>query len=201
MGAIPLMVIVLAHFFLADEPLTVMKSLGFAVGFIGLMIVLGPETILAFDINAADLKGELAILLGCLCYAVHGIFARRIPFHQPIVQSAVVCAAGGILGTGFALLVAPANLSTMPVLAFLSVLGLGIVPTAIATLLVYRIVRMVGVSFVAYSNYLVPVYALGFGALMLGETLDWNVAIGLVLIFVGIAASHLSLGKTKAMTS
>jgi drug/metabolite transporter (DMT)-like permease len=71
------------------------------------------------------------------------------------------------------------------------VIGLGIVPTAIATLLVYAIVRSAGVSFVAYSNYLVPVYALGLGAVVLGETLTANVGIGLLLILAGIAASRM----------
>ena len=54
-----------------------------------------------------------------------------------------------------------------------------------------RAVRSAGVSFVAYSNYLVPVYALGLGAIILGETLTANVGIGLVLILAGIAASRM----------
>jgi drug/metabolite transporter (DMT)-like permease len=57
--------------------------------------------------------------------------------------------------------------------------------------------RAVGVTFVAYSNYLVPVYALGFGALTLGETLDWNVAAGLALIIFGIAASRFVPSRSK----
>jgi drug/metabolite transporter (DMT)-like permease len=201
MGAIPLIVIVFAHVFLPDEPLTPIKALGFVIGFVGLMLVLGFENILAFDTSTAALKGELAILLGCLCYAAHGIFARKIPFHDPIPQSAAVCATGGVVGTCFALAVAPIDLTSAPPTALLSVLGLGILPTALATLFVYRIVRTAGVSFVAYSNYLVPIYALGFGALVLDEQLDWNVAVGLTLILVGIAASRLNLRKTKAFTS
>ena len=50
---------------------------------------------------------------------------------------------------------------------------------------------LAGVSFVAYSNYLVPVYALGLGAVILGETLTANVGLGLVLILAGIAASRM----------
>ena len=80
------------------------------------------------------------------------------------------------------------------------VIGLGILPTGLATLMVYRIMRSVGVSFVAYSNYLVPVYALGFGALTLGETLDWNVALGLALIIAGIAATRFVPSRRKGQT-
>lgn len=191
MGAIPLFVIVLAHFFLPDEKLTRMKALGFVVGFVGLMIVLGPEKLLRFEGQGMALVGEIVIILSCLCYAVHSLLARRIPFQGPVEQAAAVCLSGGAMGVIFASLYAPHGLDNATTLAFLCVIGLGIVPTALATLLVYAIVRGAGVSFVAYSNYLVPVYALGLGALLLGETLTLNVGIGLVLILAGIAASRM----------
>src|SRR5262245_30272567 len=73
MGAVPIFVIVLAHFFLPDEPLTPLKALGFALGFVGLMIVLGPAKLLHLSSEGMSLQGELAIILGCLCYAVHGL--------------------------------------------------------------------------------------------------------------------------------
>lgn len=191
MGAIPLFVIVLAHFFLPDEKLTRMKALGFVVGFAGLMIVLGPEKLLRFEGQGMALVGEIVIILSCLCYAVHSLLARRIPFQGPVEQAAAVCLSGGAMGVIFASLYAPNGLDNATTLAFLCVIGLGIVPTALATLLVYAIVRGSGVSFVAYSNYLVPVYALGLGAIVLGEALTLNVGIGLLLILAGIAASRM----------
>lgn len=195
MGSIPLFVIVLAHVFLPDEKLTRMKALGFVVGFIGLMIVLGPEKLLRFEGQGMALIGEIAILIACICYAVHSLLARRIPFQGPVEQAAAVCLTGGVMGSIFAVLYAPEGLAHATPLAYLCVLGLGIVPTAIATLLVYAIVRSAGVSFVAYSNYLVPVYALALGAVVLGETLAASIGIGLALILLGIAASRMRMRK------
>jgi drug/metabolite transporter (DMT)-like permease len=192
MGAIPLMVIVLAHVFLPDERLTVMKTAGFVIGFAGLLTVLGAGRLSGFSADPKALQGELAILLGCLCYAVHGIFARRIPYSAPVEQATSVCLCGAAVGILFALIVAPSGLATTESGAYWAILGLGIVPTGLATLMMYRIMRSCGVSFVAYSNYLVPVYALGFGAVTLNEPLSWNVGVGLVLILGGIAASRLS---------
>lgn len=191
MGAIPLFVIVLAHVFLPDERLTPMKTLGFVIGFVGLMIVLGPEKLMHFEGQGMALVGEFAILLSCVCYAVHALLARRIPFQRPMEQAAAVCLSGGVMGAVFASLYAPQGLASAAPLAYLCVVGLGILPTATATLLVYAIVRSAGVSFVAYSNYLVPVYALGLGAILLGETLNANVGFGLVLILAGIAGSRM----------
>jgi drug/metabolite transporter (DMT)-like permease len=195
MGAIPLFVILLAHFFLPDEKLTRMKALGFVTGFIGLMIVLGPEKLLRFEGQGMALVGEIAIIIACVCYAVHSLLARRIPFQSPVEQATAVCLCGGVMGLVFAGLYAPHGLAQATPLAYLCVVGLGIVPTAIATLLVYAIVRSAGVSFVAYSNYLVPVYALGLGAVILGETLSMSVGLGLVLILAGIAASRVQKAK------
>jgi drug/metabolite transporter (DMT)-like permease len=191
MGAIPLFVIVLAHIFLPDERLTPMKTLGFVIGFVGLMIVLGPEKLLHFEGQGMALVGEFAVLLSCVSYAVHALLARRIPFQRPMEQAAAVCLSGGVMGTVFASLYAPQGLASATPLAYLCVVGLGILPTATATMLVYAIVRSAGVSFVAYSNYLVPVYALGLGAILLGETLNANVGFGLVLILAGIAGSRI----------
>jgi drug/metabolite transporter (DMT)-like permease len=195
MGAIPLFVVVLAHAFLPDERLTPMKTLGFVIGFIGLMIVLGPEKLLRFEGQGMALVGEVAVLFACICYAVHALLARRIPFQGPMEQAAAVCLSGGLMGAIFATLYAPHGLASATPLAYLCVIGLGIVPTATATLLVYAIVRSAGVSFVAYSNYLVPVFALGLGAVVLGETLAANVGFGLLLILAGIAASRLRSRK------
>jgi drug/metabolite transporter (DMT)-like permease len=198
MGSIPLFVVVFAHIFLPDERLTRMKTLGFLIGFVGLMIVLGPEKLLRFESQGMALVGEIAILIACICYAVHSLLARRIPFQGPVVQAAAVCLSGGLMGLIFASLYAPQGLGHATPLAYLCVIGLGIVPTAISTLLVYAIVRSAGVSFVAYSNYLVPVYALGLGAVVLGETLTVNVGFGLLLILLGITASRMRMRKAVA---
>ncbi|HLF21816.1 MAG TPA: EamA family transporter, partial [Aestuariivirga sp.] len=75
--------------------------------------------------------------------------------------------------------------------AYWSVLGLGILPTAIATLMMYQLMAHIGPSFVAYSNYLVPLYALLLGAAAMGEQLHWNVVAALVLVLAGIAVSRM----------
>ena len=200
MGAVPLMVIVLAHLLLPDERLNFMKSAGFAVGFAGLLIVLGIDRVSGFSGESSALAGELAILLACLCYSVHGIFARWIPYSQPVEQSVAVCLCGAVIGLVFAMIGAPSGPVSDEPLAYLAVAGLGILPTGIASVLVYRLLRSCGVSFVAYSNYLVPVFALAFGAVSLGEPLTWNAGAGLALILAGIAVSRMRWLSKETVT-
>lgn len=190
MGAIPLFLVVLAHFFLPGEPLTLPKSAGFLLGFAGIVVLIGPEALFTLSLSGDELMGEAAILLACLCYAVHGIAAKRMGMEDPVKQTASVCLAAALMGLAFAGVTSPAGLHGVAPVAVWSVIGLGILPTAIATLLMYRLIHRTGPSFVAYSNYLVPVYAVLLGALLLGEALNWNVALALALILLGIAVSR-----------
>ncbi len=192
MGAIPLFLVVLAHFFLADERLTPPKTLGFLMGCIGIVILIGPSKLFNFSMSGDSLWGELAILAGCLCYAIHGVTAKRLGFENPLKQSACVCIAATIMGLAFAIVVNPHGLINKPQIAFWAVAGLGLLPTAFATLLMYRLMARIGPSFVAYSNYLVPVYAVLLGAAVLGEQLSWNVLAALLLILIGIAVSRMA---------
>ena len=141
--------------------------------------------------SGAALKGELAILAGCVCYAVHAISAKRLGLAEPVVQTASVCLTGAVMGLAFALVANPHGLAGKPSIAYAAAIGLGILPTALASLVMYRLLSRMGPSFVAFSNYLVPLFAVFLGAAALGEQLDWNVLVALALILAGIAMSRL----------
>ena len=192
MGAIPLFIVVLAHFTLPDEGLTLPKATGFVLGFAGIIVLIGPEKIMTAGFTGSELAGELAILAACLCYAMHAITAKRLGLEHPVRQTASVCVAGGLMGMGFAALASPGGLSAVPFPAFLAVAGLGVLPTALASLIMYKLLSRSGPSFVAYSNYLVPLYAVLLGAAALGERLSWNIAAALALVLSGIAVSRLN---------
>ena len=191
--------VVLAHFVLADERLNVPKCVGFVMGFAGIVVLIGPRAIFTLSLSGDELKGELAILAGCLCYAVHGVSAKRLGFDHPVKQSAAVCLVAAVLGLAFAAVYHPAGVSGVPILGFAAVLGLGLFPTAIATLLVYRLMARTGPSFVSYSNYLVPIFAVLLGAALLGEELGWNILVALILVLSGIAISRIQPRKKEAL--
>jgi drug/metabolite transporter (DMT)-like permease len=190
MGAIPLFLVVLAHFFLPGEPLTMPKAFGFLLGFAGIIVLIGPKALFNLSLTGSEAIGEAAILAGCLCYAIHGIAAKRMGIENPVKQTAAVCLLAALMGLAFAGIASPNGLEGVPSIAIWAVVGLGILPTAIATLLMYRLMSRIGPSFVAYSNYLVPVYAVVLGAIVLQEPLNWNVAAALALILAGIAISR-----------
>jgi drug/metabolite transporter (DMT)-like permease len=198
MATIPLFVVVLAHFTLPDERLTLPKTTGFLLGFAGIVVLIGPEALFTLSLTGEELMGELAVIAGCLCYAIHGISAKRLGVENPVRQSAAVCLAGAVMGLAFVLVTSPAGLAGATSSSLAAVLGLGLVPTAFATLLVYRLMDRNGPSFVSLSNYLVPVFALTLGALLLHEPLGWNILLALLLILAGIAISRWTPGRPEA---
>ena len=191
MGAIPLLIVVLAHFTLPDEAITPPKAAGFLLGFAGIVVLIGPGKLLNLSMSGDALKGELAILAGCICYAIHAITAKRLGFSDPVKQTASVCLAGAVMGLAFAFMTSPHGLIGQPAIAYAAAIGLGILPTALASLVMYRLLSRMGPSFVAFSNYLVPLFAVFLGAAALGEPLDWHVLVALALILAGIAVSRI----------
>jgi drug/metabolite transporter (DMT)-like permease len=192
MGAVPLLLVVLAHFALPEERLTAFKAAGFLLGFAGIVVLIGPDALSGVTLSGDALLGELAILAGCICYAVHAVAAKRLGIEDPVRQTAAVCAAAAVMALLVALGTNPGGLLGKPSIAFWAVVGLGLLPTALASLLMYRLMARVGPSFVAYSNYLVPMFALLLGSAALGEPLGWVTAASLALILAGIAISRMS---------
>jgi len=184
-GSTPLVVLVLAHFTLDDEPLNIRQSLAFVLGFAGLVVLLGPDSLAAIGGDAARLARQLAVLGGACCYAIATILARLMPRRDPVVVSAgVMILAAGIMAPASYSAVAILPALTMPVVA--AMLFLGLLGTGLASILYFFLVAETGARFTSYLNYLVPAWAVGLGALILGETLPLNSFLALALIVAGL---------------
>jgi drug/metabolite transporter (DMT)-like permease len=190
MGTIPLIIMIMAHFALPGERLTQPRAVGFVLGFIGIVILMGPENLLNLKTHGRELIGELAVVAGCAMYGVNAITAKRLQLPGTIAVSAAVLTAGAVLSVATALVQSPFTVFQANATALWALFGLGLLPTGLATVLWFKAVERTGPTFTSMSNYLVPVYALLFGALTLGETISWNVFAALLLILCGIGVSQ-----------
>lgn len=186
MATVPLAVIVLAHFLLSDEHLTRRKALGFVIGFIGVAVLVGIGGGATLNDGPLQLWALLAITGAAICYALNGTTARLMPDMTNASKSAGVLVAAAIVSMTASLVLEPSGLSDVSMASLLAVIALGIFPTAIATILLFMVLREAGASFLALSNYLVPVFAVLVGVALLGETLQWSDWLGLALVLCGI---------------
>ena len=186
MGIMPLTTMVLAHFFVRGERLNRTKAVGFAVGFVGLVMLIGPEALLELRGQGTELLHQLAVLGGAICYAINTIVARHRPQADPLVAAAGVMLAGSAIMLPIGGVPALTQLGAAPPLPLAAMLALSIVATAVATVVFLKLVATAGPSFTSFINYLIPVWALLMGMLFLGEEPGARVVFALALILGGI---------------
>ena len=189
-GAMPLMTIILAHFF-AGERLTLFKGLGFFMGFIGIAVLFLPS-----DLNLnliADWKAQGCMVIAAFLYALTTVMAKRAPETPPSMGAAMmmICAAlmGLIMALPASIAAGGGELSQIPAVAWLCVIGLGIGSTALGTILYLYMINVYGPSALAKVNYLPPLVSVFAGLLFLGETFTMKLLVALVLIFAGLLVS------------
>lgn len=186
LGLTPLTVLVVAHFGLADEKITLRRTLGLVAGFAGVALLFLPSLRDGPGTAAVELLAMAALLACCALFAVQSVAARRMPPQYSSLQKAIGSQAiSAVVAVALALVVEPAWPAPSAA-SLLSLAALGIFSTALAGLVFYRLVDRAGPGFVTLSNYLLPVYAVGVGAALLGERLAPSAYAALVLVLAGI---------------
>lgn len=192
MAAVPLLVLPLAHLMVPGERLTPIKVVGFSVGFIGVVVLIGIGE-LSFS---GDGLARMACVAASACYAIGSINTRLCPPVDLVGYSA----AGLVLAT---LVLIPAMLMVEGVPALpgavsgAAILYLGLFPTALATLMLVAVTRSAGPSFLSQVNYQVPIWAVVLGVVVLGEDLPGRFIIALALIGLGLVISRSRLQRLR----
>lgn len=189
MAVMPLTTLVLAHFF-AHEPLTRRRLAGFAVGFLGIVVLVGPDALRAWAGSGTPLLAELAVLAGAVCYALAAILARRRPPGDATVAATATVALAAVMAMPIALAVGTPWPWAAPASAWAAVLVLGVVSTALAMVVYFRLIAAAGPSFLSLNNYLIPIWAVIVGALALGERVPVPALIALALVLTGMWISE-----------
>jgi len=180
MASVPLFVLPLAALF-AGEHLTRRKASGFGLGFLGTLVLIGPDILGG---EAAPLP-RLACVGAALCYACASILTRRCPPVDPVALAAVSLVIGSVL-------LLPVMLATEGIpdwagpVPGLAIIVLGLVPTALAALLRVSVIRSAGSGFMTLTSYQVPIWSVLFGAAVLGEEIPLRFAAALALILAGL---------------
>lgn len=183
MAIMPLITMLLAHYFVEGEDLNRYKIIGFALGLGGIILLLGP----VFEGGGQAVFGGIAVFFAAVSYAVNAILVRRFPKFNPTVGAAGVLIGASITILPIWLIQAPPLTTQISNNSMLSVIWLGIGPTAIATLLLFAVIERAGPTFLATINYMIPVVAFFAGAYILSEPVELSSLFALAIILSGIA--------------
>ncbi|MDG1018976.1 MAG: DMT family transporter [Paracoccaceae bacterium] len=182
----PLWTVLIAALFLADERFSKQKLFGVLLGLVGVIVMVGPDSLAGISRN---LGAQLAVLGATLSYAFASVFGRRFaaakisPLHTALGQ---VTASSFIL-VPLALMIDTPWASALPSQATIfAILGLAVLSTAGGYLLFFNILERAGATNVSLVTLLIPPSAIAMGMLFLEETLQGIHFIGLALIILGL---------------
>lgn len=186
MAIMPLMTMVLAHYFIDGEDLNRFKIIGFLLGISGVSLLLGP----VFSGSLQETISGLAILIAACSYAVNTILVRRLPRFDPKIAGAGVLIAASVGLLPLWLILHSSEWSQMSSTSLVSLIWLGVGPTGIATIILFAVIERAGPTFLSTINYLIPVVAFLAGVVILSEPMSWSSLVALVIILSGIALTR-----------
>jgi drug/metabolite transporter (DMT)-like permease len=183
-ATMPIFTVLMAHFAIREERLTVASVLGVAVGFAGVAVLMLPDLRQGLH---ASLWGQAAIVVSSASYAGAAVYARlRLRGQSPMASTTGQLTMGAVLTLPLALIVdRPFDLSPSPQ-AWWAWLGLILLGTVIAYIIYYAIIERTSATFVSMVTYVIPVNGLLLGALVLDEALTVNVLVSAALILAGV---------------
>ena len=182
MASTPLTASVLAHFFTKNEKVNLIKFIGVLVGFSGIVFLFSDKIL----INENNFLSALIIFFASTFYVIGGLLTLKISNKKnENVTASILIWATLVLFPICMFIEQPWNLS--PRLdSTISVIYLGIFSTGIAWLLRFYILKNNGLVFQAQVAYLIPIFGVILGFLILNEQITYKVIIALIAVIIGI---------------
>jgi drug/metabolite transporter (DMT)-like permease len=179
-STVPIFTFLLAARFLPHEPVGPVRIAGVALGFLGVAALTGLDT----QAGWWAIAGTLAVVLSSFSYASGGVYGQL----QVRDIAGPVLATGNMLAAAIVLL--PLAIADPPTQmpgasAVAGLVGLILIPTFAGQLLLFRILRLHGSRKLSIVTYLMPAFAVTYGAVLLDEPVTAAMLVGFTLIAVG----------------
>ena len=182
MSTTPMSGSILAHFFTKDEKITLFKSIGILIGFLGILFLFFDKVV----IHESNYIYVLITILGSTFYSIGGILTLKLKAkgNENVTTSTTLWSVIFLFPLSM-IFEAPweLNPSTESTLALLY---LGVVATGLAWLIRFRILTVNGLVFQTQVAYLIPIFVVLFGYFLMDEIITWRVLISLFIIIIGI---------------
>ena len=190
-ATVPLFTLLFALLLLPSERPTLRRTVGLAIGFAGVLVVLG---VWRGVTTGPDVAGMALILIAAASYGVSGVYMRR--YLSSTEYSSLALSVGqlvvGSVELGVLLPFATTMPHHLPARVVVAIFTLGTFGTGIAYVLSYGLIRLAGATVASTVTYFIPVVSIVIGVVGLGEKLAWNAPVGAVIIVAGALWSRTS---------
>jgi drug/metabolite transporter (DMT)-like permease len=183
-GTTPLFTLVMAHFFTQNDRLTRTKIMGSSIGFLGLFVLVAPKL---FEAKATAF-GIFAVLIAAASYGVGLVYAKKnMHGYKPLVAPTAQLLFASIFLLPLALIFEnPAAVDNASIAAILSVFGLALVGTSLAFVIYFKLISKTSATYTSSVTYIIPIFGMILGVLVLDEKLYWNSYLGSAMILTGV---------------
>jgi drug/metabolite transporter (DMT)-like permease len=192
-AAAPIFTVLLAGWIDPSQHVRGIRLAGIAVGFVGVALLVGIQ-------RHGHVMGALAVVATALCYAASVLFAgRALKGLPPLQVSAGQLGCAAILTGPFGIAQLPGHLPAAKTIA--AVVALGALGSGVAYLFYFAIIASAGASRAILVTYLVPAFALVYGAVFLDEGVSASAVGGLALILGGVALATGFASRRRGMVT
>jgi drug/metabolite transporter (DMT)-like permease len=183
-STVPLFSILIAGLILQMERITGGRVLGLIVGFGGVVLLLGRDPVM----DLGSILPYIAVVTAALCYAAGSVYARHyLQGIKPVLLAAGQLFIADVFAFIFAFALEDFGAQTFSWEAIAALLWLGLFGSCLAYILYFYVLQAWDATRTTLVTYVIPVVGVTAGVLFLGETIDWRVLVGGLLILSGVA--------------
>ena len=195
-ATVPLFTILIAHYLLQDDKITLPKTLGLIVGFAGIVVLLSKD----IGSSPSSLLGQAAVIVASIFYAVTAIYIRKTTEDTPgIVRSAgPLLSASVTMWLGALLFESPVTIPHLG-MTWIALLFMGILGSGLAFVLAFYLIHEIGPTRTTMVTYLFPLGGIILGVIFLHEQLTWQIIAGGVLIVSSLVIANWKPRKQKVL--
>ena len=190
MATMPISTILLSHLFLDDEKMNKQKFIGFVISFLGVFILIYRDDLFIDNSISETFESQLLVILGATLYAFAAIYGKKYKITDPLSASTGTILFATFFMTIYLIFIDQSKPSYSNLLLDMNILLLGVLCTAIATVIYFQILQSEGASFISMMNFLIPLWAILFGIIILNDQFSWNYILGLLVILFGIKLAN-----------
>ena len=181
----------LVAFLVFGERIGTRRAIALVVGFVG-VVVLASGRIAGENVTGAAIAGTVA----SLCYGFALNFTRHwLADLPPVVGVAGTLTCATLMALPLAIATWPAT--PIPATSWMAATALGVVCTGFAYFLFFRLIQRVGAPRASTTTYLVPIFGVAWGWLLLGERPTWTMIASAVLILGSVILSQREAPRAK----
>lgn len=187
-ATVPLFTILIAHYLLRDDKITLPKVLGLLIGFAGVVVLMSKDLINA---STSSVLGQAAVIVASAFYAGSAVYVRKTTEDTPGIlrSTGPLVSAAAVMWLAAFLFERPVEMPQLGI-TWVALLWLGVLGSGLAFVMAFYLIHEIGPTRTSMVAYLFPLGGVILGVTFLHEQLTWQLITGAILIIASLAVAN-----------